>query len=91
MRFEGRDSNWAPCWHPDGKTIVFASNREAGRGQFSLWAVGADGKNLRRLTPTGHFDSFPHFSPNGKKLVFVSDRKAKSRRDLNVFLADWDH
>jgi TolB protein len=84
-------ANWAPCWHPDGKTIVFASDMEAARpGQFSLYSMAADGSALRRLTKHEGFDSFPHFSPDGKQLVFISNREgADPRRDLNVFIADW--
>ena len=29
------------------------------------------------------------FSPDGKKLVFASNRNAKSRGETNVFIADW--
>ena len=84
-------ANWAPCWHPDGKSIVFASDMNATRpGQFSLYAMAADGSGQRRLTTHDGFDSFPHFSPDGTKLVFISNREgADPRRDLNVFIADW--
>jgi Tol biopolymer transport system component len=29
------------------------------------------------------------FSPDGKRIVWVSDRNAKERGEFNVFLADW--
>src|SRR4029079_9450779 len=32
---------------------------------------------------------FPMFSPDGKKLVFASNRNAKTQGDTNVFIADW--
>ncbi len=84
-------ANWAPCFHPDGKTIVFASNMDAAApGRFSLYTIGADGAGLRRLTTHEGFESFPHFSPDGTKLIWISNRNGKDpRRDLNVFLADW--
>lgn len=82
--------NWAPVFHPDGRTIVFMSNKDQEKKRyFSLYAMNLDGSGIRRLTEGPHFDGFPHFSPDGRRLVFVSDRNATSRRDLNVFLADW--
>ena len=86
-------SNFSPYFHPDGKRIIFSSNietrGEGGRPSFHLYLVGDDGTGLERLTTEGHFNSFPMFSPDGKRLVWVSDRHAKESREFNVFLADW--
>ncbi|MBV8880756.1 MAG: PD40 domain-containing protein [Planctomycetaceae bacterium] len=84
-------SNWAPSFHPDGKTIVFASNVHAPKGgKFSIYAMNVDGSGVRRLTEHDGFDGFPCFSPDGTKLVFISNRNGKDpRKDLNVFIADW--
>jgi len=35
------------------------------------------------------FDSFPMFSPDGKRLVFVSNRNVKRPGEFDIFLADW--
>jgi len=36
------------------------------------------------------FNAFPMFSPNGKQIVWSSNRnQAKGTRDTNVFIADW--
>jgi Tol biopolymer transport system component len=84
-------SNWAPSFHPDGKTIVFASNVHAPKGgRFSIYAMNVDGSGQRRITDYDGFDGFPCFSPDGTKLVFISNRNGKDpRKDLNVFIADW--
>lgn len=86
-------SNFSPYFHPDGKRIIFSSNietrGEGGRPSFHLYLVGDDGTGLERLTTEGHFNSFPMFSPDGKRLVWVSDRYAKEPGEFNVFLADW--
>ena len=86
-------SNFSPFFHPDGKRIIFSSNvetrGEGGRPSFHLFLVGDDGAGLERLTAEGHFNSFPMFSPDGKRLVWVSDRNSKEPGEFNVFLAEW--
>ncbi len=86
-------SNFSPYFHPDGKRIIFSSNLETrgegGRPSFHLYLVRDDGTEIERLTTEGHFNSFPMFSPDGKRLVWVSDRHAKAPGEFNVFLADW--
>ena len=86
-------SNFSPFFHPDGRRIIFSSNvetrGEGGRPSFHLYLVGDDGTSLERLTVEGRFNSFPMFSPDGKRLVWVSDRNAKEPGEFNVFLADW--
>ncbi len=86
-------SNFSPFFHPDGKRIIFSSNvetrGEGGRPSFHLFLIGDDGTGLERLTVEGNFNSFPMFSPDGTRLVWVSDRHAKAPSEFNVFLADW--
>jgi len=84
-------ANWAPSFHPDGRTIVFASNMHSPKGgKFSIYAMNLDGSGLRRITDHDGFDGFPCFSPDGRQLVFISNRNGKNpRKDLNVFIADW--
>ena len=86
-------SNFSPFFHPDGQRIIFSSNvetrGEGGRPSFHLYLTSEDGTGQERLTTEGRFNSFPMFSPDGKRLVWVSDRHAKEPGEFNVFLADW--
>jgi dipeptidyl aminopeptidase/acylaminoacyl peptidase len=68
-----------PAWSPDGKLIVFSSNRteEPDNNRNSdLWIVAADntdqGHTLKRLTSNPGADDAPAWSPDGKSIVYVS-------------------
>jgi TolB protein len=84
-------ASFAPSFFRDGKRIIFASNvgSTGGMGNFELYGIDRDGKNLERITYTDGFDGFPVFSPDGKKLVWVSGRNGKVPHETNIFIADW--
>jgi serine/threonine protein kinase len=57
-----------PRWSPDGKRIVFYSDRS---GRYELWMIEPDGSNLRQISKTTSDRSvwFPEFSPDGRRVV----------------------
>jgi len=83
-------ANFAPFWHPAGDKILFSSNHEdpAGR-EFEIYMIGFDGGGLTRITHSADFDGFPVFSPDGRYLVFGSNRFNGGTSDTNLFLAEW--
>ena len=83
-------ASFAPTFTPDGKKILFASNKHNCDGRkFELFMMNTDGSDVKQITNFGGFVSFAEFSPDGKRLVFASDWQAKSRYEFNIFVADW--
>jgi len=56
---------------------------------FDLYKINVDGTGLERITYNPTFDGFPMFSPDGKKLVFASNRHDAKQGETNIFIADW--
>jgi Tol biopolymer transport system component len=57
----------APVFAHDGQTIVFYSNRD---GAWGVWAVRADGSNLRKLGSIPGGGAYPVASPIDDRVVF---------------------
>lgn len=83
-------ASFAPTFTPDGKRILFASNKQAcDSRKFELYLINEDGTGLEQVTNFGGFTAFPEFSPDGKSIVFASDKDAKSNYEFNIFTAEW--
>jgi TolB protein len=52
---------------PNGKKIVFTSERD---GDLDLYVMDADGKNVKRLTNELGYDGGAFFSPDNKQIVY---------------------
>lgn len=58
-------------WSPDGKMVVFNSNRD---GNWEIYIMNADGSEQTNLTNNPADDGFPSWSPDGKIIAFQSYR-----------------
>ncbi|WP_128546377.1 TolB family protein [Larkinella soli] len=74
-----------PVWSPDGRQVVFTSNR-AGSGTsttFNLFIANADGTGVRRLTdqPEGVVYYFPSWTADAGRIYFniADDAKGKAK------------
>lgn len=60
-----------PVWSPDGRTLLYTSNRT---GSVDVWGVRPDGSSRRRLTSADDDDREPAWSPDGRGIVYSSYR-----------------
>jgi eukaryotic-like serine/threonine-protein kinase len=59
--------NSQPVATPDGRYIIFKSNRS---GTANIWRLDVDGTNPRRLS-SGSGEADPHCTPDGKWVVYT--------------------
>ena len=78
-------------------TVAFTSTRDDPSGipllASEIYLMNSDGTNPRRLTDNTAGDGFPELSPDGKKIVFDSNRARAEGEPLNtsdLFLMDAD-
>ncbi len=72
-----------PVFSPDGKFIVFVSNRD---GHMNVWQSALEPGTVNRLTESNATDYDPALSPDGKYLIFSSDRTGH----FEIYIANRD-
>lgn len=68
-----------------GGRIAFHSERS---GNFDIWVMNVDGSGLQQLTDTPGLDVEPAWSPDGKRIVFVTARDDPLNLSLYLMNAD---
>ena len=72
-----------PRWSPDGKNIVFVTDRD---GSDDVWVIDADGRNARQVTKTDRTQFVsPEYTPDGKYIV-VSRNSVLFGTQYNLYL-----
>jgi Tol biopolymer transport system component len=70
-------------------TIAFSSTRDDPAGPplltAEIYLMNPDGSNQRRVTENVVGDGFPKFSPDGKRILFESNRDRLVTEPLNTF------
>lgn len=66
-----------PRWSPDSSRIAYAAleNPDDPSGKWDIWVQDlSDGSEPMKITDELSYDTYPSWSPNGKSLIFQSDR-----------------
>ncbi|HEY2546968.1 MAG TPA: hypothetical protein VGI46_12950, partial [Candidatus Acidoferrum sp.] len=74
-------------WSPDGKEILFASNREPNQDEFfnyDIFALNVADSSVRRLTATEYNEYEPLWSPDGKHIVYRGTKRGLTDRETTM-------
>ncbi len=93
-----------PNFSPDGKRIIFHSNRNmhpdsaklnpfGKNSRHDLFEMDLDGKNIKQITESPRWDTYPDISPDGKRITFrriIPSDMSNYKSNSEVFIADRD-
>lgn len=80
--------NATPVYNPDGSEIVFASWVD---NRFDIYKIGADGRNLSRLTKNFGSNEEPSYSKDGEFIAFSSQRVLSRKKAIqNLYIMTRD-
>jgi hypothetical protein len=100
---DNQSVNWAPFWHPSGKFLVYGTS-EVSHQNYEVFAIKADMAALRtgtkptdmpheRITSADGADILPTFSPDGKLMMWTSQRGPKIDKEekpsSQIWIAQW--
>jgi TolB protein len=70
-----------PEWHPNGKQVIFTSNREDGK-TYNYYIANLDGSNLKKISdlPKGSVAYWASFTSDGKWIYFNEGNSSRIYR-----------
>ena len=77
---------WAPYWHPNGRSIVYTTSIH-GHRNYEVYLLNIDTGKHRRITHSRRFDGLPVISPDGKWMMWTSQRGPTGTSQ--IFLAEF--
>ena len=70
--FDRMSQVYTPRWHPGGEKVAFSAWEDG--GYRDIFVYDRPSGQLQRITADRHIDMSPSWSPDGRYLLFVSDR-----------------
>jgi len=76
--------NFGARFSPDGRSVAYHSTRT---GNSEIWLHHMDDRPETRITDNDSWDLYPDWSPDGERMIFVSDREEGL---FKIFIANSD-
>ncbi len=76
--------NFGARFSPDGQSVAYHSTRT---GNSEIWLHHMDDRPETRITDNDSWDLYPDWSPDGERMIFVSDREEGL---FKIFIANKD-
>ncbi len=77
-------ADYDPAWSPNGKQILFSSDRDG--GIFDLYLMDADGRNVQKVFESSAHRRNPNWSPDGKQIVYAQGDPQKAKLQFGLRL-----
>lgn len=71
-----------PAWSPDGRRIVFSTDRWSAAAHSAIAVMDADGGRVRRLTSGDARNVEPVWSPDGTRIAFLRRSYTSPEKDV---------
>jgi hypothetical protein len=82
---DANGASYTPTWSPDGRWIVFVSDRSGDADLYIMDGGMGEGENLLTFDDNGAEDRNPVFTPDGRWVAFASNRESPN---FQVYIVD---